>query len=254
MEAANRGARDAGALSIGCNIELPHEQELNPYVDIGLRFRHFFARKVMFVRYASAFVICPGGYGTLDELFESLTLIQTDDDPPLPGDPARRRRVGRAAAVAARAGARRRAHRRRRPRAAARSVARARGGVRDRGRGAASASAPTAAASGARRIGGRSDEPGVGDGRSRVRLPREVREPYEVYLNGVRQELGVDYNVREGALVFERELRKDKISGWRWLLGAWGVGTYRQNDSVDVRYEAADGSPRVAEGLEIEPG
>lgn len=77
MEAANRGARDAGALSIGCNIELPHEQELNPYLDIGLRFRHFFARKVMFVRYACAFVICPGGYGTLDELFECLTLIQT---------------------------------------------------------------------------------------------------------------------------------------------------------------------------------
>jgi uncharacterized protein (TIGR00730 family) len=77
MEAANRGARDAGALSIGCNIELPHEQALNPYLDIGLRFRHFFARKVMFVRYASAFVICPGGFGTLDELFECLTLIQT---------------------------------------------------------------------------------------------------------------------------------------------------------------------------------
>jgi uncharacterized protein (TIGR00730 family) len=77
MEAANRGARDAGALSVGCNIELAHEQRLNPYVDIGLRFRHFFARKVMFVRYACAFVICPGGYGTLDELFESLTLIQT---------------------------------------------------------------------------------------------------------------------------------------------------------------------------------
>jgi uncharacterized protein (TIGR00730 family) len=77
MEAANRGAREAGALSIGCNIELPHEQQLNAYVDIGLRFRHFFARKVMFVRYASAFVICPGGFGTLDELFESLTLIQT---------------------------------------------------------------------------------------------------------------------------------------------------------------------------------
>jgi uncharacterized protein (TIGR00730 family) len=77
MEAANRGARDVGALSIGCNIELPREQLLNPYVDIGLRFRHFFARKVMFVRYASAFVICPGGYGTLDELFEALTLIQT---------------------------------------------------------------------------------------------------------------------------------------------------------------------------------
>ncbi len=77
MEAANRGAHDVGALSIGCNIELPREQALNPYVDIGLRFRHFFARKVMFVRYASAFVIAPGGYGTLDELFESLTLIQT---------------------------------------------------------------------------------------------------------------------------------------------------------------------------------
>jgi uncharacterized protein (TIGR00730 family) len=77
MEAANRGARDAGAVSVGCNIELPLEQALNPYVDIGLRFRHFFARKVMFVRYACAFVICPGGYGTLDELFEALTLIQT---------------------------------------------------------------------------------------------------------------------------------------------------------------------------------
>ena len=77
MEAANRGARDAGALSIGCNIELPREQQLNPYVDIGLEFRHFFARKVMFVRYACAFVICPGGFGTLDELFEALTLIQT---------------------------------------------------------------------------------------------------------------------------------------------------------------------------------
>jgi hypothetical protein len=89
--------------------------------------------------------------------------------------------------------------------------------------------------------------------RSKVTLPREVRPPYAVYLNGVPQQLGRDYEVREGALVFERELRKDKISGWRWLLGAWGVGTYRQNDSVDVRYEAADGTPRVAEGLEIEP-
>ncbi|HWX95769.1 MAG TPA: TIGR00730 family Rossman fold protein [Solirubrobacteraceae bacterium] len=77
MEAANRGARDAGALSVGCNIELPHEQQLNSYVDVGLYFRHFFARKVMFVRYASAFVIAPGGFGTLDELFEALTLIQT---------------------------------------------------------------------------------------------------------------------------------------------------------------------------------
>ncbi len=77
MEAANRGAREAGALSIGCNIELPHEQMPNRYLDISLRFRHFFARKIMFVRYASAFVVAPGGFGTLDELFEALTLIQT---------------------------------------------------------------------------------------------------------------------------------------------------------------------------------
>jgi uncharacterized protein (TIGR00730 family) len=77
MEAANRGARDVGALSVGCNIQLPREQRPNDFLDIHLRFRHFFARKVMFIRYASAFVICPGGYGTLDELFEALTLIQT---------------------------------------------------------------------------------------------------------------------------------------------------------------------------------
>jgi uncharacterized protein (TIGR00730 family) len=77
MEAANRGARDAGATSVGCNIHLPHEQAANGYLDISLRFGHFFARKVMFVRYASAFVIAPGGFGTLDELFEALTLIQT---------------------------------------------------------------------------------------------------------------------------------------------------------------------------------
>jgi uncharacterized protein (TIGR00730 family) len=77
MEAANRGARDVGALSVGCNIELPMEQDVNPYCDIALDFDHFFARKVMFVRYASAFIVCPGGFGTLDELFEVLTLIQT---------------------------------------------------------------------------------------------------------------------------------------------------------------------------------
>jgi hypothetical protein len=87
---------------------------------------------------------------------------------------------------------------------------------------------------------------------SLVKLPPEVRSPFEVYLNGVRQEAGTDYQVAGGALVFHRELRKDRISGWRWFLGAWGVGTYRQNDSVDVRFETADGSPRVAEGLAIE--
>lgn len=78
MEAANRGARDAGAISVGCNVELPHEQRPNDYLDISLHFEHFFARKVMFMRYASAFVIGPGGFGTLDELFEALTLIQTE--------------------------------------------------------------------------------------------------------------------------------------------------------------------------------
>ncbi|HEY3775185.1 MAG TPA: TIGR00730 family Rossman fold protein [Solirubrobacteraceae bacterium] len=84
MEAANRGARDAGATSVGCNILLPHEQSSNDYLDISLRFEHFFARKVMFVRYACAFVIGPGGFGTLDELFESLTLIQTGIIPHFP--------------------------------------------------------------------------------------------------------------------------------------------------------------------------
>jgi hypothetical protein len=89
--------------------------------------------------------------------------------------------------------------------------------------------------------------------RTIARLPPDVRSPFEVYLNGVRQELGSDYAVRDGAIIFERELRKDKISGWRWFLGAWGVGTYRQNDSVDVRYAAPDGAPRLAEALELKP-
>lgn len=77
MEAVNRGCHEAGGLSVGCNIELPHEQSLNKYVDLGVEFRYFFVRKNMFVKYARGFVIFPGGFGTLDELFESLTLAQT---------------------------------------------------------------------------------------------------------------------------------------------------------------------------------
>ncbi|HXT21749.1 MAG TPA: TIGR00730 family Rossman fold protein [Thermoanaerobaculia bacterium] len=77
MEAANRGARDAGTCSVGCNIELPHEQRPNPYLDLFVEFRYFFVRKVMLVKYSTAFVCLPGGFGTMDEIFETATLIQT---------------------------------------------------------------------------------------------------------------------------------------------------------------------------------
>jgi uncharacterized protein (TIGR00730 family) len=77
MEAANRGATEAGGMSVGLGIELPFEQGLNGWVDIGIDFRYFFVRKTMFVKYAQAFVVLPGGFGTLDELFEAITLVQT---------------------------------------------------------------------------------------------------------------------------------------------------------------------------------
>jgi hypothetical protein len=91
-----------------------------------------------------------------------------------------------------------------------------------------------------------------GKSQSRVPLPKGVREPYTVYLNGVRQEPGRDFQVRGGALVFESDLQKEgKLGFWKWFWGAWGIGFYNKDDQVDVTWEV-DGRPRVAHALEIE--
>jgi len=84
----------------------------------------------------------------------------------------------------------------------------------------------------------------------RVKLPAGVRTPFEVYINGVRQELGSDYRVSEGELLFERELVQQKLGVRAWMLGFWGIGTYKRNDEVDIRYEL-DGRPMVAHAVEI---
>jgi hypothetical protein len=87
----------------------------------------------------------------------------------------------------------------------------------------------------------------------KVRLPPGVREPYTVFVNGVRQELGRDFEVRDGTLLFSRPLVKERKLGlWQWFLGAWGIGTYGRNDQVDVTWEV-DGMPRVAHALSIQP-
>jgi hypothetical protein len=86
----------------------------------------------------------------------------------------------------------------------------------------------------------------------RVKLPAGVRSPFEVYVNGVPQELGTDYRVSEGDLLFERELVRQKLSLWAWFMGFWGIGTYKRNDEVDIRYEV-DGQRRVAQGLDVIP-
>jgi len=86
----------------------------------------------------------------------------------------------------------------------------------------------------------------------RVKLPPGVRSPFEVYVNGVRQELGVDYRVSEGELLFQRELVQQKLGLKAWLMGFWGIGTYKRNDEVDIRYEL-EGRPMVAHALQVSP-
>ena len=86
----------------------------------------------------------------------------------------------------------------------------------------------------------------------RVKLPPGVRAPFEVYINGVRQELGRDYRIQAGELVFGRELVQQKLKPWEWFMGLWGIGTYKRNDEVDIRYEL-EGRPTVAQGLEVIP-
>ena len=88
--------------------------------------------------------------------------------------------------------------------------------------------------------------------RWRVKLPPGVRQPFEVYVNGVRQELGTDFRVSSGELVFERELVRQKLGPGAWFMGIWGIGTYKRNDEVDVRYEI-DGRTMLAHGLKIIP-
>jgi hypothetical protein len=85
-----------------------------------------------------------------------------------------------------------------------------------------------------------------------VKLPAGVRSPFEVYVNGVRQELGVDYRISAGELLFTRELVRQKLGAKAWLLGFWGIGTYKRNDEIDVRYEV-EGQPMVAHALEVIP-
>jgi hypothetical protein len=88
--------------------------------------------------------------------------------------------------------------------------------------------------------------------RWRVKLPAAVKPPFEVYVNGIRQELGVDFQISGGELIFERELVRQKLGAWAWFMGAWGIGTYKRNDEVDVRYEL-EGRPMLAHALEITP-